>query len=63
MSLFRLKDMHANVTQVNNARRLNKQQLHDGVIRGGHSPVAGYSDFGLCAQNNTSLTYRPTTVG
>ena len=34
MSLFRLKDMHANVTQVNNARRLNKQQLHDGVIRG-----------------------------
>ena len=27
--------MHANVTQVNDARRLNKQQLHDGVIRGG----------------------------
>ena len=26
--------MHANVTQVNDARRLNKQQLHDGVIRG-----------------------------
>ena len=23
----------------------------------------GYSDFGLCAQNNTSLSYRPTTVG
>ena len=27
--------MHANVTQVNDASRLNKQQLHDGVIRGG----------------------------
>ena len=26
--------MPANVTQVNDARRLNKQQLHDGVIRG-----------------------------
>ena len=22
--------------------------------------MAGYSDFGLCAQNNTSLTYRPS---
>ena len=51
--------------QLNDARRLNKQQLHDGIIRGGggHSPVAGYSDFGPWAQNNTSLTYRPTTVG
>ena len=55
--------MPANVTQVNDACRLNKQQLHDGVITRGHSAVAGYSDFGLCAQNNTSLTYRPTTVG
>ena len=31
--------------------------------KGGHSPVAGYNDFRLCAKNNTSLTYRPTTVG
>ena len=38
--------------QLNDRRRLNKQQLHDGVIRGGHSPVAVYSDFGLCAQNS-----------
>ena len=54
MSLFRLyKDTHANVTQVNDAHRLSRQQLHEGVIRGGHSPVAGYSDFGLCTQNNT----------
>ena len=25
--------MHANVTQLNDAHRLNKQKLHDGVIR------------------------------
>ena len=49
--------------QLNDRRRLNKQQLHDGVIRGGHSSVAGYSDVGLCTQNNSSLTYYPTTVG
>ena len=55
--------MHVSLTQVHDARRLSKQRLHDGVIRGGHSRVAGYRDFGLCAQNNRSLTYRPTTVG
>ena len=26
--------MHANVMQLNETRRLNKQQIHDGVIRG-----------------------------
>ena len=31
--------------------------------KGVHSPVAGYNDFQLCAKNNTSLTYHPTTVG
>ena len=31
--------------------------------KGGHSPVAGYSDFQLWAKNSTSLTYHPTTVG
>ena len=43
MSLLRL-------TQLNSARRQIAQLLQDGVIREGHSPVAGSSDFRLCAQ-------------
>ena len=42
--------MHIKVTQLNSARRQIRQLLQDGVIRGGHSPVAGSSDFRLCAQ-------------
>ena len=42
--------MHEKVTQLNGARRQIRQLLQDGVIRGGHSPVAGSSDFRLCAQ-------------
>ena len=42
--------MHEKVTQLNSARRQIRQLLQDGVIRGGHSPVAGSSDFRLCAQ-------------
>ena len=42
--------MHEKVTQLNSTRRQIRQFLQDGVIRGGHSPVAGSSDFRLCAQ-------------
>ena len=37
------------MTQLNSARRQLRQQLHDGVIREEHSPVAGSIDFRLCA--------------
>ena len=42
--------MHEKVTQLNSARRQIRQIPQDGVIRGGHSPVAGSSDFRLRAQ-------------
>ena len=42
--------MHEKVTQLKSARRQIRQLLQDGVIREGHSPVAGSSDFRLCAQ-------------
>ena len=32
------------------------QLLQDDVIRGGHSPVAGSSDFSLCAQQKTEAS-------
>ena len=43
--------------------RLGKRSVFILDLCLGHSPVAGYSDFRLCAQNNTSLTYHPSTVG
>ena len=36
-----------------------RQLLQDGVIRGGHSPVAGSSDFRLCAQQK----HKPCSLG
>ena len=47
--------MHKKVTQLNSTRRQIRQLLQDGVLRGGHSPVAGSSDFRLCAQQK----YKP----
>ena len=66
MSLFRLRYAGKGITQLNGARRQIRQLLQDGVIRGGggggHSPVAGSSDFRLCAQQkhtpHVSLHYR-----
>ena len=42
--------MHEKVTQLNSARRKNKTITTRWCNKGGHSPVAGSSDFRLCAQ-------------
>ena len=61
MSLFGLK-----IKQLNSARRQIRRSGEGGGGGGlgGHNPVAGSCDFRLCIYNkNTSLIYRPTTVG
>ena len=61
--------MHEKVTQLNSSRRQIRQLLQDAVIKGGGGGGGDtalwqvLATSGYAHSKDTSLTYRPTTVG